>query len=403
MKRRLVYPLIACLLAAGSALAQETIVAEPPPSGVPAFAKRSIPELETLVAPIALYPDPLLAQVLPSCAASSDVVLAARYLKSGKSKAGIDAQPWAESVKAIARYPEVVKLLDSRLDATIAIGEAMSVQQADVMTAIQNMRARAQAKGNLRTTTRQKVAVEQDRIYIEPASEVLYVPIYTDLVYSTAYYDDAPWYRYSPGYAVGGWLNGYLYWNSGYVGYYGAGYRPGYGWSARPVGYGWRPPVVGPGVAVRPWAPDPARLGGRLPVAAARPGTLPAAGLAPGTLPAAGLRPGVPPPAGLRPGVTTPVARPPVSATRPAVTNPALKTPVAGTRRPSAVKRTTASVKRSTTTVSRGPARVDRPTSTVKRTTTTRVNRPPAARRPAAAPAQKRAPAPAGKPKKVTP
>jgi len=96
--------------------------------------------------PIALYPDPLVALVLPASTAPADVVLAARYVSGGGDASQIDGQPWDASVKALARYPDVIRWLDANLDFTQALGAAFAQQPADVMQSIQRLRAQAQGK-----------------------------------------------------------------------------------------------------------------------------------------------------------------------------------------------------------------------------------------------------------------
>ncbi len=146
-------------------------------------------QLDQLVAPIALYSDPLLAQVLMASTYPLEVVQADRWAKANKSLKGdalttaLDKQDWDASVKELVSTPTVLAMMNDKLDWTQALGDAVLAQQADVMDAIQRLRAKAQANGKLETTKQQKVTVKQDQgsapvIEIEPASpEVVYVPV----------------------------------------------------------------------------------------------------------------------------------------------------------------------------------------------------------------------------------
>ncbi len=117
---------------------QGTVVATPP---------FSADELNQLLGPIALYPDPLIGLVLPASTAPSDIVLADRYLQQNGDPAQIPNQPWDESVKGLTHYPSLLKWLDENLTWTSQLGEAYVAQPADVMNAIQQLRAKAKADG----------------------------------------------------------------------------------------------------------------------------------------------------------------------------------------------------------------------------------------------------------------
>ena len=157
-------------------------------------------QLDQLVAPIALYPDPLLAQVLMASTYPLEVVQADRFakenkkLKDEKLKEALEKQNWDASVKDLVSTPTVLATMGDKLDWTMKLGDAMLAQQADVMDAIQRLRAKAQANGKLETTKQQTVTVktvkqeadqqgadqqgaDQQVIEIEPASpEVVHVP-----------------------------------------------------------------------------------------------------------------------------------------------------------------------------------------------------------------------------------
>jgi hypothetical protein len=160
--------------------------------------------LDQLLAPIALYPDALIALILPASTAPSDVTLAARYLNANGDPAQIDNQPWDASVKALAHYPDVVKWMDANLQWTQAVGSAFAQQPADVMKSIQQLRTRARAAGTLVDTPQQQVVMEDGNICIVPAQpEVIYVPEYDpDAVYD----EGGPMLVFSAGYQVGPWL-----------------------------------------------------------------------------------------------------------------------------------------------------------------------------------------------------
>jgi hypothetical protein len=180
----------------------------PPPS---APAKRSAADLEKLVAPIALYPDPLLATVLPASVYPLEIVQAARFVADPKNIANIDEQPWDQNVKDLARVPDALKKFNEDLNWTIELGEAFLAQDKDVMDAIQNMRAKAQKAGTLQTTAQQivivtnmvvektiehqVVVVTNTIVEIAPASTTtVYVPTYNPY---TVYYPP-PAYVYNP-------------------------------------------------------------------------------------------------------------------------------------------------------------------------------------------------------------
>src|SRR6187551_1527859 len=172
-------------------------------------------ELDQLVAPIALYPDSLLAQVLIASTYPLEVVQADRFAKSNKGlkgeklQAALGKQDWDASVKVLVSTPTVLSMMNDKLDWTQALGDAVLAQQADVMDAIQRLRAKAQANGKLETTKQQKVTVTQDQgspvIEIEPASpEVVYVPYYDPgVVYGAWPYPAYPPYYFPP---PAGWV-----------------------------------------------------------------------------------------------------------------------------------------------------------------------------------------------------
>jgi hypothetical protein len=175
-----------------------------------AAARLSPDALSQILSPIALYPDALTALILPASTVPSDVVLAARYLAVGGDPNQVANQPWDESVKALTHYPDVLAWMDRNLEWTTSLGEAFATQSADVMNAIQALRAQARAAGNLIDTPQQQVVVEDNDIRVLPANpEYIYVPQYDpDVVYTQAYApDSAPLISFGVGFAVGSWLS----------------------------------------------------------------------------------------------------------------------------------------------------------------------------------------------------
>jgi len=170
-------------------------------------------ELDQILAPIALYPDSLLTQVLMASTYPLEVVQADRWAKQNKDMKGdalakaLEAQPWDPSVKSLVNFPQVLTMMSEKLDWTQKLGDAFLAQQKDVMDSIQNLRKKAEASGNLKTTKEQVVKVEKEVIIIEPASpQVIYVPTYSPtVVYGTWPYPAYPPYPvYPPGYVAGG-------------------------------------------------------------------------------------------------------------------------------------------------------------------------------------------------------
>jgi uncharacterized membrane protein YgcG len=173
-------------------------------------------EIEQLVAPIALYPDALVAQILMASTYPLEVVSAARWSKANpnvKDKALEDAmqqQTWDPSVKSLTAFPSVIAMLNDKLDMTQKLGDAFLGQQKEVMAAIQELRAKADKAGNLKSSKEQTVTTEQQGsttvIKIEPADpQVVYVPTYNPtVVYGPWPYPAyPPYYYYPPGYSAG--------------------------------------------------------------------------------------------------------------------------------------------------------------------------------------------------------
>ncbi|MDX1403752.1 MAG: DUF3300 domain-containing protein [Woeseiaceae bacterium] len=215
-------------------------------------------ELEELVGPVALYPDDLLAIVLPASTYPLEIVQAARFLDELAKDSSLEPdESWDESVIALLNYPEVVYLMDKEIDWTWRLGEAVITQQADVLAAVESFRDRAYAAGNLESDERQTVSNEDGVIEIEPVDdEIIYVPYYEPeevivyqprrvyhyypYAYPVYYYPYPAGYSFASGYFWGvttaftiGWHSRYLhvhhpsYWGHPYYGrrYYGHYYR----------------------------------------------------------------------------------------------------------------------------------------------------------------------------------
>lgn len=169
-------------------------------------------ELNQILAPIALYPDDLIAQVLMASTYPLEVVEAARWakansnLKGSQLAAALEKQGWDPSVKSLVNFPQVLSMMNDQLDWTQKLGNAFLAQQKDVMNTIQSLRAKAQAQGNLKTTKEQKVVVQDQIIVIQPSDpQVVYVPTYNPTVVYGAWPYPAypPYYYYPPGYTAG--------------------------------------------------------------------------------------------------------------------------------------------------------------------------------------------------------
>jgi len=201
--------LIACLCTVMVA----TLSSAQNPSAQP-FSKE---ELEQLVAPIALYPDGLVAQILMASTYPLEVVSAARWVKANPKVTGkaledaMQSEPWDASVKSLTAFPQVLEAMNAKLDMTQKLGDAFLAQQKEVMAAIQSLRLKADAAGNLKNTNEQVVTKAQENnttiVKIEPANpEIVYVPTYNPaVVYGPWPYPAYPPYSYyPPGYVYPG-------------------------------------------------------------------------------------------------------------------------------------------------------------------------------------------------------
>ncbi|HWE95291.1 MAG TPA: DUF3300 domain-containing protein [Tepidisphaeraceae bacterium] len=214
-------------------------------------------ELQQLVAPVALYPDALLAQVLAASTYPDDVVAAARWEDAGNNPQAADSQPWDTSVKGVARYPDVLHYMASNGDWMNDLGDAFLNQQGDVMSAVQTMRGQALAAGTLASTPEQTVINQDGYIQIIPTDpQYLYAPIYDpQVVYSPPEYAAGQPYpvyiHYGPRVEVGDWLDYDLDWHDRAI-YFGSWGRDRPWWNDRDAHGGYhyltdRPGVYRPG------------------------------------------------------------------------------------------------------------------------------------------------------------
>ncbi len=205
----------------------------------PQHAPQTPEQIQQLVAPIALYPDSLVAQILAASTFPEQIVEADRWVQAHPDLRGealgqaVDQQPWDPSVKALAAFPSVLGNMDKNLTWTSSLGDAYYNQQQDVMDAVQVMRQRARQSGNLETTPQQTVTTQDSTVVIQPANpDVVYVPAYNPwLVYGGPIGPWPGWYPY-PGIWYGG---PYLSFGVGFgVGFYG-----GFGWGWNNWGFNW--------------------------------------------------------------------------------------------------------------------------------------------------------------------
>jgi hypothetical protein len=206
---------------------------EAPPANVPAA------DMDAIVAPIALYPDALVAQILAAATYPDQITEADKWVKSNASLKGdalsqaVNQQPWDPSVKALTQFPSVLDNMANNLSWTSALGDVSYNQQADVMAAIQRLRKQAKDAGNLKSSSQMTVVQQSPQtIVIQPANpQVVYVPTYNPtVVYGTPYYP--PGYStgavvatglisFGVGMAVGAAINNSWGWNSWGCGWHG--------------------------------------------------------------------------------------------------------------------------------------------------------------------------------------
>jgi hypothetical protein len=178
-------------------------------SAAPVFRQEVLAQM---LAPIALYPDLLLVQMLMAATYPLEVVEAARWTNANQNMKGdqlasaLEQKGWDPSVKSLVNFPNALAMMDGNLEWTQKLGDAFLAQKEQVMDTIQYLRSKAQNQGNLRTTAEQVVTYNDQAISIEPANqEVIYVPVYDPAVaYGSWWYPDyPPYYYYPPGYVLG--------------------------------------------------------------------------------------------------------------------------------------------------------------------------------------------------------
>jgi hypothetical protein len=207
---------------------------QPPPP-----VQQSAPALQQLVAPIALYPDALVAQILAASTYPTQIVEADRWMQAHSNLKGeelakeVDQQDWDPSVKAIAQFPSVLENMDKNLSWTSSLGETYISQPQGVTDAVQTLRQQAHNAGHLNNTDQEKVTTQDNTIVIEPANpQVVYVPAYD------------PWLVYGePIIAYPGWypVPG-IFWGGVGLSFgvgFGIGFFGGFGWGWGHWGYDW--------------------------------------------------------------------------------------------------------------------------------------------------------------------
>ena len=205
----------------------------------PQYGQQTREQLQQLVAPIALYPDSLVAQILAASTFPEQVVEADRWMQAHPDLKGValgqavDQQSWDPSVKALTAFPSILGNMDKNLSWTSSLGDAYYNQEEGVMDAVQVMRRRAQDAGSLKTTPQQVVSTQDSTIIIEPASlAVVYVPAYDPwVVYGDPIVAWPGWYAYP-----GIWYDSPFLWFG--VGF-GIGWFGGYGWGWHHWGCDW--------------------------------------------------------------------------------------------------------------------------------------------------------------------
>jgi hypothetical protein len=219
----------------GAAPASSAAAPAPPPS---APAKRSAAELEKLVLPIALHPDPLIAIILPAAVYPLEIVQAARFVKDTNNIPKVDEQAWDDNVKELAKFPDMIAKMDADLPWTVELGQAFIDQPKELMDTIQSLRGKAQKAGTLQTTSQQivtvtnmvvtqtnltqVVTVTNQIVQVQPSNpQVVYVPSYPPTVYypppAYVYNPMAPLVTFGVGMAWGAILANNCNWGYGHV------------------------------------------------------------------------------------------------------------------------------------------------------------------------------------------
>jgi hypothetical protein len=237
-------------LAVATAQAQDEV---PPP--MPAAPTLSDAQLDQLLGPIALYPDPLIAVMLPAATQPAEIVVADRYIQGGGDPNAIDQQPWDPNVQALAHYPDVLKWMDDNLTWTTQLGQAFLNQQQDVMDSVQRLRTEAYNLGNLVSTPQQQVIDDGGYIEIIPVSpDDVYVPDYQP---QQVYYDapsGPPYIVFSIGYVIGPWLCCDFDWHHRHLIYWDQSHpRPSNWWHESPA---YRAAYVAKQTTIPVWHPQ---------------------------------------------------------------------------------------------------------------------------------------------------
>ena len=229
-----------CLVLAGAASGFASTSATPASQPAPQAVQQSPEQLRELAAPIALYPDPLVGQILAAATYPSEVEEANQFLQQHQGLTGdalakeVDKQSWDPSVKALTQFPAVLGNMSQNLAWTAELGDAYINQSQELTQTIQNMRHLAKDAGNLKSTSQENVTTDGDTIDVEPTStDEVYVPqydpwdVYGDLLPVFPGWDPYPGlYPYGPGIGFG-------------LGF-GLGWFGGYGWGWNHWGYDWR-------------------------------------------------------------------------------------------------------------------------------------------------------------------
>jgi hypothetical protein len=206
----------------------------------PPYENYSPEQLDNLLSPIALYPDPLLAQLFVAATFPDQVEEAARYVRANGPN-GVDDQDWDVSVRAIAHYPTVVEMMADKIDWTTSVGQAYVNQSTDVSASVQHLRHMARDAGNLASSQQQEVIDHDNYIAISPYQpEYIYVPVYDPAIcyYRRPYW--GPAITFGVGFPIGAWLNLDFRWGygGGWGGVYYTGWRAG-GWGGGCWNCGW--------------------------------------------------------------------------------------------------------------------------------------------------------------------
>ena len=208
LSRSLAVVVAAAMLAVAAAAPAQSV---PPPNTPPPVGVNQAPMsqdlLDSLLAPIALYPDQLLAQVLMASTYPLEVVQAARFVKANPDLRGpalddaLKDMTWDPSVLSLASFPQVLDMMNDKLDWTQRLGDAFLADEAAVMQTVQGLRVRAQQQGNLQSTEQQQVIYQDRTIIIQPAQpQFLFVPVYNPTVIFGPWWAPAyrPWYWFPP-------------------------------------------------------------------------------------------------------------------------------------------------------------------------------------------------------------